>query len=105
MSQQASLINCTICNSPNSREMLCLSNNIKIMLCKNCENAFTYPRPKLPDYSAEDFQSRDGARDKLTSFKDLPDEIKKSYSIQLEMVEKNIPKGSRILEIGGGEGI
>jgi SAM-dependent methyltransferase len=98
-------IRCTICNASNFREMLSISEQTKIMLCKNCANAFTYPKPTLPDYSSEDFQAGKGEIDTLTLLKDLPDEIKMSYSIQVAMIMKRVPMGSAILEIGGGEGI
>ncbi|HMG93404.1 MAG TPA: class I SAM-dependent methyltransferase [Chryseolinea sp.] len=75
------------------------------MLCENCKNAFTYPKPVLPDYSKGDFQARAGDAKKLTLFEDLPIEIHESYNAQLELIQENLPKGSTVLEIGGGEGI
>ncbi|HLA58617.1 MAG TPA: class I SAM-dependent methyltransferase [Puia sp.] len=105
MSKQKLNIHCTICNSPDVDEMVFLSHNAKVMFCNNCKNAFTYPKPKLPDYSSEDFQAGKGEIEILARLEDLPDEIKKSYAIQLAMVDRNLPKGSAVLEIGGGEGI
>lgn len=96
---------CTVCHSPDAHEMIALFDKAKIMLCRSCKNAFTLPKPKLPDYSAEDFQAGQGDIDRLTHLEDLPEEIKTSYALQLKMVTKYIPKGSSVLEIGGGEGI
>lgn len=96
---------CTICSSLEVKEMIAVSDKAKIMICRNCKNAFTYPKPEAPDYALEDFQAGKGDAHSITLFDQLPEEIKKSYHIQLEMIEKNIPKGSTVLEIGGGEGI
>jgi 2-polyprenyl-3-methyl-5-hydroxy-6-metoxy-1,4-benzoquinol methylase len=75
------------------------------MFCNQCTNAFTFPKPTLPDYSVEDFQARQGDTGKLTLLTDLPDEIQTSYGSQLSMIQRKVPKGSAVLEIGGGEGI
>lgn len=98
-------VSCTICTSSYVREIISLPDNKKVMICKNCKNAFTHPKPALPDYSSEDFQAKGKETDILTNLKDLPHEIEKSYTLQLEMINKHLPKGSPILEIGGGEGI
>ena len=98
-------IRCTICQSSDVKEKLNLPAGKKIMLCRNCKNAFTSPKPVLPDYSAEDFQAGTGVLDKLTFLEELPEEIRTSYAVQLAMIEQKIPKGASILEIGGGEGI
>ncbi|MDH4088845.1 MAG: class I SAM-dependent methyltransferase [Cyclobacteriaceae bacterium] len=82
-----------------------LSGGVKIMVCFNCNNAFTFPKPVIPDYSSEDFQARSAETQSLTYVDQLPKEIKFSYNIQLDIIEKKIKKGSSILEIGGGEGI
>lgn len=104
MSEQGDIA-CTVCSSADAQEMITLFDQSKIMLCKNCKNAFTRPKPKLHDYSSEDFQAGQGETDRLTHLEDLPEEIKISYGLQLAMITKNIPKGSTVLEIGGGEGI
>jgi SAM-dependent methyltransferase len=105
MNRSDHVIACTICNSGDTKELICLSDRAKIMLCGNCKNAFTYPRPVLPDYSKDDFQARNGDTQELTLFEDLPVEIHESYNTQLELIEENLPDGSTVLEIGGGEGI
>lgn len=98
------ILTCSICNSPKVKEMITLSDS-KIMICKNCKNGFTYPKPRIPDYSSEDFQAMGGDTNYLTPFEELPKEIKRSYSTQLKMIEGKVPEGSSVLEIGGGEGI
>jgi 2-polyprenyl-3-methyl-5-hydroxy-6-metoxy-1,4-benzoquinol methylase len=105
MSKKPVAVVCTICSSSRVREIVLLSGGEQIMFCQNCKNAFTCPKPQLPDYSSEDFQTQNQDTEKLTLLKDLPGEIGKSYAIQLQIIEKNVPKGSAILEIGGGEGI
>lgn len=102
---QTDIITCTICNSSEVKTLYTLSNNVRIMLCATCKNAFTFPKPTIPDYSTEDFQAREGDTKKLTTFAELPEEIQTSYSIQLGMIQRKLPNGSAVLEIGGGEGI
>jgi 2-polyprenyl-3-methyl-5-hydroxy-6-metoxy-1,4-benzoquinol methylase len=87
------------------RQRLILSEGQRIMHCTNCRNAFTHPRPIVPDYASEDFQVGEGDRAKLTQLSDMPEEIQYSYHLQLQMLKKSIPENSWILEIGGGEGI
>jgi 2-polyprenyl-3-methyl-5-hydroxy-6-metoxy-1,4-benzoquinol methylase len=105
MNSSDHVIACTICNSLHTRELINFSDKAKIMLCRNCKNAFTYPKPVLPDYSKDDFQARAGNTEKLTLFEDLPVEIHESYNTQIKLIEENLPNGSTVLEIGGGEGI
>lgn len=85
--------------------MLEHSPGVNIMRCQVCENAFTVPKPIIPDYAREDFQAGSTELTQPTPFDSLPDEIQVSYQLQLKMVEANVARGSRILEIGGGEGI
>jgi len=98
-------MDCTICHSSNTREIISLPLAKHIYLCKNCHNAFTFPQPSLPDYKNEDFHANGLVTDKLTRFEELPEEIRTSYSIQLHLIEKYLKKDDLILEIGGGEGI
>jgi 2-polyprenyl-3-methyl-5-hydroxy-6-metoxy-1,4-benzoquinol methylase len=105
MTSQADSVKCTICGSHDVKELITLSGDVRIMLCDHCQNAFTFPKPVIPDYSTEDFQAREGDTNKLTLLSDLPTEIQTSYTVQLSMIEKKLPKGAPVLEIGGGEGI
>ena len=105
MNGQKPDINCTICDSADVDELLSISEKVKIFVCKNCKNAFTYPKPLLPDYVSDDFQAGDRERSTLTLFTDLAAEIQTSYRKQLKIIERHVAKNSTILEIGGGEGI
>src|SRR6188768_1493340 len=98
-------MNCGICNSSDTRLIVTLPLEKYIFLCKHCKNAFTEPVPTLPDYTAGDFHANGLVADKLTRFVELPEEIKTSYLIQANLIEKHLKKGTPILEIGGGEGI
>src|SRR5258706_16149477 len=102
---QIDFMKCTICHSSITREIVSLKDGKLIYLCKNCHNAFTIPQPQLPDYQNEDFHANGLATDKLTEFAELPEEIRISYRIQLQLVERYFSKSDGILEIGGGEGI
>jgi 2-polyprenyl-3-methyl-5-hydroxy-6-metoxy-1,4-benzoquinol methylase len=96
---------CTICHSSVTKEIVSLQAGKLIYLCKNCHNAFTIPKPELPDYQNEDFHANGLITDNLTQLEALPEEIRTSYTIQVQLVEKYFSKSDRILEIGGGEGI
>jgi SAM-dependent methyltransferase len=100
-----SQISCTVCGSQHVKLLLKFSQNTLIIVCNDCKNAFTHPKPTLPDYSRDDFQARNGDTGKLTFLEDLPSEIHESYNTQLALIEENLVKGSTVLEIGGGEGI
>jgi 2-polyprenyl-3-methyl-5-hydroxy-6-metoxy-1,4-benzoquinol methylase len=98
-------IACTVCGSANTKLKLDYSLDIKIVYCENCNNAFTYPKPILPDYASEDFQAAGKDLEQVTNFGSMPEEIQTSYRLQLKMIQKNVSNGANILEIGGGEGI
>src|SRR5688572_15860359 len=96
---------CTICSSSDTKKKLTLESGKMIYECNHCTNAFTYPKPSIPDYASEDFHANGLATDKLLLFEDLPEEIQVSYNIQTQLIEEHVTKGEPILEIGGGEGI
>lgn len=96
---------CTICGFENSKEIVAFNTGVKILLCKNCSNAYTYLKPQLPDYTNEDFHAKGMFKVKLTQLDDLPSEIQDSYQKQLRLISRCIPGNADILEIGGGEGI
>ena len=99
------LIQCTICGSGKTTVMLMYSPGVNIMHCKTCDNAFTFPKPQVPDYAREDFQAGANELKEPTPFLSLPHEIQVSYQRQLNMVRDNVSNGAQVLEIGGGEGI
>lgn len=98
---------CLICGSSKVKEIVTFKSGTKVFLCKRCKNAFTYPKPYLPDYASLDFHARDNTddNDELTYVSSQPEEIQDSYRVQLELIKSRLIKGSEILEIGGGEGI
>lgn len=98
---------CLICGSVKIKEVVYLAGNKKVYSCNNCGNAFTYPKPQVPNYAMLDFHSGDRIKEnqQLTSILNLPDEVQYSYKVQKELIGKYLKKGSEILEVGGGEGI
>lgn len=98
---------CPICNSSRTKEVVHLKNEKKVFACKNCGNAFTYPKPQIPDYENMDHHASDRINEKceLKYITDLYQEIQVSYKIQNKIIRKYLQKNSSILEIGGGEGI
>lgn len=98
-------IECNVCHSEKVFRLLKTKAGQEIYECNNCKNAFTHPRPILPDYKNEDFHSNGEAKDYITKFEDLLIEIKHSYLVQKHLITKYTDTNDSILEIGGGEGI
>src|SRR5258708_15705205 len=98
-------MNWTICGSRDIGVLIADVSGSQIFLCHRCLNAFTWPKPRQPDYRTEDFQVKGERHSALTDLRQLPVEIRESYAIQSGLVEKYIPLGAEVLEIGGGEGI
>ena len=75
-----------------------------ILSCKECQIAKTQPPPTLPDYEEMDFHFRENEVEFIQP-KDLPEDWQRSISIQEKMITDHLPKGSKITEIGCGEGL
>jgi 2-polyprenyl-3-methyl-5-hydroxy-6-metoxy-1,4-benzoquinol methylase len=70
-------------------------------VCRRCKIAQTKPTPSNVDYSKNDFQ----AQFNFTSLDELNPIWKKSIYKQINLLRKNLRKGSKIFEIGCGQGI
>ena len=78
--------------------------NWKIFACLVCTNAWTKPPPIGIDqinYEEKNFHSRFGFKE----VSDMPYQWRKAVLMQARLVEKYLPIGSSILEIGCGEGL
>lgn len=96
--------NCFFCGGPVG--IVLKFNNFSTKKCLRCKIALTSPAPSVPDYTQMDFHaSSKEDLQTLTDIKSLPYDWQKLISIQSEMVKKNLPIGSRVLEIGCGEGL
>jgi SAM-dependent methyltransferase len=93
-------INCPFCG-----DKLIVYLNLKkakILSCKNCKNALTYPPPKRPDYENLEFNPNSSI---IKNIDDLPKDWKDALLIFIEVIKKHVPSGSNILEIGCGDGL
>jgi len=89
---------CRFCGgSTNNRKFTSFSLDI----CEKCKIAQTKPAPSDIDYSKNDFQAQFNA----TNINDLDPIWKKLISKQINLLQKNLAKGSKILEIGCGQGL
>ena len=75
--------------------------SLNIYVCKKCKIAQTKPTPKNIDYSSDDFQ----AQFKFNSIEKLNPIWRESIYTQIKLLKNNLSKGSKILEIGCGQGI
>ena len=66
-------LSCIFCKN-NRLKTLASVEQYKILECKNCNIAFTYPPPTLPDYENEDFHNKEKIEGKLKLIKDLPND-------------------------------
>jgi SAM-dependent methyltransferase len=100
-------MNCPYCTQIGKD--VCKIDSYSIVHCSDCNIAFTFPPPVIPDYTDLDFHSAaaksDDATEKLTEVSDLPHDWKWMIAIQRKMAEHHLQKNKRILEIGCGEGI
>jgi 2-polyprenyl-3-methyl-5-hydroxy-6-metoxy-1,4-benzoquinol methylase len=79
-----------------------------IQTCKSCTNAWTQPYPDAIEYDKTSFSPvslSDGKQDKVITVNDLPGQWRKSVAMQTSLLRRYLSQGSKILEIGCGEGI
>lgn len=97
---------CTLCGSHNIK-LITSVDTFKILECKKCHIAFTFPPPSLPDYENMDFHSQNEKDNekKLILKIDLPFDWQKLIETQVSLIKKNFDLNDDILEIGCGEGI
>lgn len=98
---------CPLCHSSDVKP--CLSgSHWSIWACRTCTNAWTVPPPGEVDYAAEDFHVRvQGDNPDSTSWRleDLHPSWRQSIMMQVASLERTLAPGTRILEIGCGEGL
>jgi len=91
---------CPLCGSENTMNLL-RADNWEIAFCMHCSNGWTEPPPVKIRYDEEDFHSQFRYRE----VEDLPTQWKKATMMQADLLTKFLKPGSKILEIGCGEGI
>jgi 2-polyprenyl-3-methyl-5-hydroxy-6-metoxy-1,4-benzoquinol methylase len=83
------------------------SNNFSILFCNSCQNYFTQPFPRVPEYENLDFHAneRSDQFQQLKYVNDLPDDWQRLIRFQVRLLVDKLKKDSNILEIGCGEGL
>jgi SAM-dependent methyltransferase len=77
-----------------------------IFACKSCTNAWTWPSPRYKDYSQCNFHETSlGGRETRQAVAQLPVQWREALESQVSMMLRYLRQGSRILEIGCGEGL
>ncbi len=98
---------CPICGHFKTKQIINQA-DWKIYSCQNCTNAWTNPAPKEIIYEEVDFHAStvDSENQYLSrSVDDLPEEWQSSVKMQAQLLARHLKPGSRVLEIGCGEGI
>lgn len=93
-------INCPLCGGgPVSGQIS--APGWRIVSCHSCTNAWTLPPPPEVAYSTMDFHAQFPYR----TAADLPRQWKKALRMQADLIERALPRGARLLEIGCGQGL
>ena len=83
--------------------------NITILGCKSCTNAWTHPPPAKIPYSQMDFHldnlQCNNTQIMKNDLTELPLDWKNAIVQQVKLIQKYVSSGSTILDIGCGEGI
>jgi 2-polyprenyl-3-methyl-5-hydroxy-6-metoxy-1,4-benzoquinol methylase len=95
--------NCRLCGAPNIKNLFRTS-SWGISFCRSCTNAWT-EQPSIGtdrvNYEEIDFHSSF----RFKGVSDMPYQWRKAVVMQVKLLERYIPRGSNILEIGCGEGL
>jgi len=79
-----------------------------IRACKACTNAWTSPPPQQIEYEQRDFHTESlgsPGSDEPTAERALPGAWQRALDMQVDLLGRFLAPGSRLLEIGCGEGI
>lgn len=101
------MMQCPLCGCFKTKQIIRQA-DWKIYSCHNCTNAWTEPAPKKIMYDEVDFHAStiDVKNQYLSrSVDDLPQEWQYSVKMQAQLLARHLKPGSRVLEIGCGEGI
>ncbi len=78
----------------------------RVRACESCTNAWTEPAPGSIDYAAANFHEKTASRrGEGKTFGNLPPQWQKSRDMQVGLLQRYLPSGAKVLEIGCGEGI
>ncbi len=91
---------CLVCDSKINK-IFYKSESWEIIMCLSCGFAWTSPRPHYRNYVEDDFHAQFNFR----NIDELPYLWRESEYIQLGLLSKFLDRGSKILEIGCGQGL
>jgi len=92
---------CPLCGSECSSYQIVTVRESRIIACKRCTNARTFPQPHPLDYENEDFHGQF----KYKNVNDLPHQWKVGILKQIKIIQHNMLVGDKVLEIGCGQGM
>ncbi|MBX2962028.1 MAG: class I SAM-dependent methyltransferase [Cyclobacteriaceae bacterium] len=97
---------CKLCGSSDNSLYLKTS-AFSIFRCNSCTNAWTDPAPVSINYIERDFHQQEISQKgkEIRKIADLPVPWQNSIAKQIKLIQKYLPPGGSILEIGCGEGI
>lgn len=98
---------CPLCGSRETRQVFRTA-SWAVRSCQVCTNAWTEPPPQPINYAEENFhKGKTALEDSKSSptIADLPFQWQQSLMLQAERLTKALAPGSRVLEIGCGEGL
>lgn len=106
MNPQTNSAVCPLCGA-NDHRLVVDGGAWRIRACRVCTNAWTDPAPGHIPYDAKDFHSETqvNAAETETSLEQLPAPWRRAVRQQVALLQRQLPKGARILEVGCGAGI
>src|SRR6266478_1945408 len=98
---------CPLCGSPRTRRIV-REPEWAIHACRRCTNAWTSPRPQQIEYERKDFHTESlgsPGSEGATADRALPGAWQRALNMQVSFLRRYLGPGSRVLEVGCGEGI
>ncbi len=104
MNSAAPEVACPLCGAENNR-LIVDGGAWRIRACRACTNAWTDPPPGSVPYETRDFHSETLASEGEPSLENLPRVWREAILEQVAMLQRHLPAGARVLEIGCGAGL
>lgn len=95
---------CPLCRGRGRRVVL-RQPAYRIVRCRPCTNAWTEPAPGDVDYESANFHAEAAKQEQRVGVDLLPPWWRRMLRLQTRMLAGAVPPGSRVLDIGCGEGL
>jgi len=92
---------CPLCGNEGSTHEIVKAGEARIIACRICTNAWSDPPPAGKSYDSDDFHGRFNYID----MEDLPKQWRNGLIKQIKIIRRFLLPGSRLLEIGCGQGL